>query len=100
MAEAPKVDEAPKIEEAPKAVAEPAAPAPAETAVAVATPEPPAPTTIIIQPGNNLWKLSRQIYGKGILYTVIYEANKDLIKNPRLIYPGQVFVAPNAPAVQ
>lgn len=100
VAEAPKVDEAPKVEEAPKAVAEPAAPAPAETAVAVATPEPPAPTTIIIQPGNNLWKLSRQIYGKGILYTVIYEANKDLIKNPRLIYPGQLFVAPNAPAVQ
>ncbi len=99
-AEAPKVAEAPQVEEAPKVVAEPEAPAPAETAVAIATAEPPAPTTVVIQPGNNLWKLSRQIYGKGIHYTVIYEANKDLIKNPRLIYPGQVFVAPNAPAVQ
>jgi nucleoid-associated protein YgaU len=96
--EAPKVAEAPKVEEAPKVVAEPEAAVPAETAVAVATAEPPAPTTVVIQPGNNLWKLSREIYGKGIHYTVIYEANKDLIKNPRLIYPGQVFVTPNAPA--
>ena len=41
-----------------------------------------APTQVVIQPGNNLWKLSRQIYGKGIMYTVIYEANKDQIRRP------------------
>ena len=51
---------------------------------------------IVIQPGNNLWRLSRKIYGKGVKYTVIYEANKDQIRNPRLIYPGQVFVTPKA----
>ena len=95
VAAAPKVAEAPKVEEAPAE-----ATAPAETAVAAATPEPPAPTTIVIQPGNNLWKLSRQLYGKGIQYTVIYEANKDQIKNPHWIYPGQVLVTPDAPAVQ
>jgi len=51
---------------------------------------------IIIQPGNNLWKLSRVIYGKGMSYTVIYEANKGQIRNPDLIYPGQIFATPNA----
>ena len=57
-----------------------------------------APTQIIIQPGNNLWKLSRQIYGKGMMYTVIYEANKDQIRKPDLIYPGQIFLTPEAAA--
>src|SRR5262249_55436187 len=51
---------------------------------------------VIIQPGNNLWRLSRVIYGKGISYTVIYEANKDQIRDPDLIYPGQIFATPHA----
>jgi nucleoid-associated protein YgaU len=59
------------------------------------TAEQPRSGRIIIQPGNNLWKLSRVIYGKGNRYTVIYEANKDLIRDPDLIYPGQVFATPN-----
>jgi hypothetical protein len=59
---------------------------------------PPQPKNgrIVIQPGNNLWKLSRVIYGKGISYTVLYEANKGQIRNPDLIYPGQIFATPNA----
>ncbi len=66
---------------------------------AAADPEPAsAPTQVIIQPGNNLWKLSRQIYGKGMMYTVIYEANKDQIRKPSLIYPGQIFLTPDASA--
>ncbi len=96
----------------PEAPAEPAAvaetPVVEETAV-VATQVPAeqsagpelasaAPTQVIIQPGNNLWKLSRQIYGKGIMYTVIYEANKDQIRRPELIYPGQIFLTPDAAA--
>ena len=57
---------------------------------------PPQPKNgrVVIQPGNNLWKLSRVIYGKGMSYTVIYEANKGQIRNPDLIYPGQIFVLP------
>lgn len=103
--------EAPASVEAPAAsapVAEPSAETPAqETAVAAveapattdAAPEAAAtPGQIIIQPGNNLWKLSRQIYGKGMMYTVIYEANKDQIRKPELIYPGQVFLTPDAAA--
>lgn len=49
---------------------------------------------IVVQPGNSLWKLARQNYGHGIRYTVIYEANKEQIANPDLIYPGQVFSVP------
>jgi nucleoid-associated protein YgaU len=49
---------------------------------------------IVVQPGNSLWKLARESYGHGVRYTVIYEANKDQISNPDLIYPGQVFAVP------
>lgn len=51
---------------------------------------------IVVQPGNSLWKLARESYGRGVRYTVIYEANKDQIANPDLIYPGQVFSVPTA----
>jgi len=59
---------------------------------------PPQPKNgrVVIQPGNNLWKLSRVIYGKGMSYTVLYEANKEQIRDPDLIYPGQIFSTPNA----
>jgi nucleoid-associated protein YgaU len=63
---------------------------------APAVPAAPQPTRIVIQPGNNLWTLSRNLYGAGRNYTVIYEANKDQIRNPRLIYPGQIITAPAA----
>jgi nucleoid-associated protein YgaU len=46
---------------------------------------------IVVQPGNSLWRLARSSYGKGNHYTIIFEANKDQIKDPNLIYPGQVF---------
>ena len=49
---------------------------------------------MVIQPGNNLWRISRVIYGRGIRYSVIYQANKDQIRNPSLIYPGQIFTTP------
>ncbi len=57
------------------------------------------PATITVQPGNNLWTLARLHYGAGVLYTQIYTANRDLIRDPELIYPGQIFVLPEgAPA--
>jgi len=52
---------------------------------------------IIVQPGNNLWNIARVIYGRGIRYTTIYEANREQIRDPDLIYPGQVFTAPGLP---
>jgi nucleoid-associated protein YgaU len=54
-----------------------------------------APGTVaFVQPGNSLWRLARQTYGSGLRYTEIFEANKDQIRDPDLIYPGQVFVLP------
>ena len=53
---------------------------------------------IIVQPGNNLWNISRVIYGRGVRYTTIYDANRDQIRDPDLIYPGQVFRAPGLPS--
>ena len=50
---------------------------------------------IIVQPGNSLWRLARRSYGEGMRYTVIYQANKEQIRNPDLIYPGQRFKLPN-----
>lgn len=49
---------------------------------------------VVIQPGNNLWGIARRLYGSGFRYTVIYEANKDQIRDPDLIYPGQIFTTP------
>lgn len=61
----------------------------------VRTPEGELLTSVVqIVPGNNLWRIAQRIYGEGIRYTVIYEANKQQIKDPNLIYPGQVFVLP------
>lgn len=51
--------------------------------------------TAIVSRGDNLWRISQRIYGKGVRYTVIYGANQEQIRNPNLIYPGQVFVLPN-----
>lgn len=51
---------------------------------------------IIVQPGNSLWRIARHSYGEGMDYTVIYEANKEQIRNPDLIYPGQVFKLPTS----
>ncbi|HWJ73704.1 MAG TPA: LysM peptidoglycan-binding domain-containing protein [Kaistia sp.] len=50
--------------------------------------------TTIVSRGDNLWRISQRIYGKGLRYTVIYGANQEQIRNPNLIYPGQVFVLP------
>lgn len=49
---------------------------------------------VVVQPGNSLWRLARTTYGSGLRYTIIYQANKEKIANPDLIYPGQVFKLP------
>lgn len=57
-------------------------------------PKPPAVKVVTVQPGSTLWAIAREKYGDGVLYVRVYEANKDRIRNPDLIYPGQVFVVP------
>lgn len=54
----------------------------------------PRDAVVFVQPGNNLWRIARNTYGHGLSYAVIYEANRDQIKNPDLIYPGQIFYLP------
>jgi nucleoid-associated protein YgaU len=52
--------------------------------------------TRLIVRGDNLWRISEAKYGLGQRYTVIFGANRDKIRNPDLIYPGQIFVLPKA----
>ncbi len=51
-------------------------------------------TIVVVQPGNSLWRIARRTYGTGVQFTLIYEANKAQIRDPNLIYPGQVFTMP------
>lgn len=55
----------------------------------------PKITTTTVSRGDSLWRLSQVSYGAGTRYAVIYKANKGQIRNPNLIYPGQVFVLPS-----
>jgi nucleoid-associated protein YgaU len=47
-----------------------------------------------VQPGNSLWRLAERSFGEGQRYTEIYQANQGKIRDPDLIYPGQVFAVP------
>jgi nucleoid-associated protein YgaU len=53
------------------------------------------PKTYTVKKGDSLWKIAKQLYGNGSQYTKIYNANTDKIKNPNLIYPGQVLAIPD-----
>src|SRR3546814_12473707 len=56
--------------------------------------------SVVVQPGNSLWRLARHIYGEGLRYTDIYKANQTQIRDPDLIYPGQIFSVPGQPQPQ
>jgi nucleoid-associated protein YgaU len=52
--------------------------------------------TYVVQRGNSLWLIARQVYGKGARYTAIRRANQELIPDPDRIYPGQQFKIPKS----
>jgi nucleoid-associated protein YgaU len=54
----------------------------------------PKIATTTVSRGDSLWRISRLTYGAGTRYAVIYKANREQIRNPNLIYPGQIFVLP------
>lgn len=68
-----------------------AAATPAQSRGAAATRE------YVVKPGNSLWRIAHEIYGAGIRYLGIYSANSDKIRDPDLIYPGQVLKLPKKP---
>lgn len=54
----------------------------------------PSVQTATVARGDSLWRISEKLYGQGMRYTVIHGANSAQIRDPDLIYPGQVFVVP------
>jgi nucleoid-associated protein YgaU len=88
----------------PSTAAQPAAGAPAvpATTAASAPVQVSSPSAVVVEKivtatvsrGDSLWRISSVTYGHGIRYAVIYKANQEQIRNPNLIYPGQVFVLP------
>jgi len=100
--DAPAPSPAPSPAAPPQSPAAPRAPAPVQQASSE-MPAPSATTNDAVVPnvstatvthGDSLWRISRKIFGLGIRYTLIYEANASQIRNPNLIYPGQIFVVP------
>ena len=53
-----------------------------------APPSTPTTRTYTVQKGDTLWKIAKEVYGKGSDWHRIHEANKDVIKDPDLIQPG------------
>lgn len=60
----------------------------------VVTPEPEATYYTVVK-GDSLSKIAKAVYGDAMKYPVIFEANKPMLTNPDLIYPGQVLRIPN-----
>lgn len=54
----------------------------------------PRMATAVVSRGDSLWHISRVTYGTGMRYAVVYKANRDQIRDPNRIYPGQIFVLP------
>ncbi|WP_065332503.1 LysM peptidoglycan-binding domain-containing protein [Tritonibacter mobilis] len=54
----------------------------------------PSIRAVTVQKGDTLWAISQQRYGSGYLYVRVFEANQSDIRNPDLIYPGQIFTLP------
>jgi len=54
----------------------------------------PKNLTKVVSRGDSLWRISRTSYGDGTRYAIVYRANRDRIRNPNLIHPGQILVLP------
>lgn len=58
------------------------------------TPPEPEKQFYTVKKGDYLSKIAKEVYGNAQKYNVIFEANKPMLKDPKLIYPGQVLVIP------
>ena len=59
------------------------------------SPAPKTATNHKVVAGDTLWALAKKYYGDGSKYTIIYNANKDKVNNPNLIYVGQILTIPS-----
>jgi LysM repeat protein len=59
------------------------------------SPAPKKEATYTVKSGDCLWNIAKKYYGDGSKYKLIYEANKDKVQNPNLIYPNQVLTIPS-----
>ncbi|PCD77240.1 hypothetical protein CLN94_05630 [Pseudothioclava arenosa] len=84
----------PTVESTVEAAPDSAEAAPATMAEPGADPERAALRRVTISEGNTLWAIAREAYGDGFFYVRVFEANRDQIRDPDLIYPGQVFTLP------
>ena len=57
-------------------------------------PNPPPPRTHLVVRGDTLWAIARHFYGSGAAWPRIFDANRNQIRDPHWIYPGQKFVIP------
>ncbi len=48
----------------------------------------------MVQKGDSLWKISIKAYNDGYQWTKVWEANKEIVKNPNVIEPGTLLVLP------
>lgn len=64
------------------------------TTASVTTQPPPTGPIHVVRRGNSLWRISRMYYKNPLLWPEIFEANRDQIRDPDLIYPDQRFVIP------
>lgn len=55
----------------------------------------PKIASTVVSHGDSLWRISRITYGVGTRYAVVYKANRDRIRDPNRMYPGQIFVLPS-----
>jgi nucleoid-associated protein YgaU len=70
--------------------------APRPPAPAPPRPSPPADRTHVVAPGESLSKIAKKYYGDAERWPEIHEANRDTVKDPDLIHPGQKLRIPGA----
>jgi nucleoid-associated protein YgaU len=66
----------------------------AENQAALSNPPPVYKVWIWQENGDTLWRIAQKVYGDKDKWPLIYEANKDVLKNPNTIYPKQVLKIP------
>ena len=57
----------------------------------------PGASVITVQPDFTLWGIAQANFGDGVLYVQIFEENREQIRDPDMIFPGQIFRLPDLP---